>query len=178
MPRHGLSLLLMALVALSLNALLANAQFGNMFQNMFGQEQTHQQQHFQNHHGASVRGWQIQDEGESVQAGLHPYRLAYQVHVRLPSSSMFQRIRLPWHSQLRQGPGRMPLSIAVSAFFLSLRPRLNLSVRREDFKCLLPTDPKLGSHGGKEPFVCVRGTTNGKTARQECDRIQKVAQPI
>lgn len=66
MPRHGLPLLLLALVALSFNALLANAQFGNMFQNMFGQEQTHQQQHFQNHHGASVRGWQIQDEGEFV----------------------------------------------------------------------------------------------------------------
>jgi hypothetical protein len=64
MPRHGLPLLLLALVALCFNALFANAQFGNMFQNMFGQEQTHQQQHFQNHHGANVRGWQIQDEGE------------------------------------------------------------------------------------------------------------------
>jgi hypothetical protein len=66
MPRHGLPLLLLALVALCFNALFANAQFGNMFQNMFGQEQTHQQQHFQNHHGANVRGWQIQDEGEPM----------------------------------------------------------------------------------------------------------------
>ncbi|KAJ9098647.1 hypothetical protein QFC21_004295 [Naganishia friedmannii] len=48
----------------------------------------------------------------------------------------------------------------------------------EDFKCLLPTDATLGSHAGKEPFVCVRGTTYGKTARQECERIQKLAAPI
>ncbi|GHJ87383.1 hypothetical protein NliqN6_3785 [Naganishia liquefaciens] len=137
MPRHGLSLLLMALVALSLNALLANAQFGNMFQNMFGQEQTHQQQHFQNHHGASVRGWQIQDEAQC-----------------------FNGYVCPGTANCVKAPVECPCPLP------------------EDFKCLLPTDPKLGSHGGKEPFVCVRGTTNGKTARQECDRIQKVAQPI
>lgn len=115
MPRHGLPLLLLALVALSFNALLANAQFGNMFQNMFGQEQAQQQQqHFQNHHGASVRGWQIQDEG-GFAFKKECARFRFLNSLWSSFSSMLQRLCLPRHRKLRQGPRRVPLSSSVSA---------------------------------------------------------------
>jgi hypothetical protein len=103
-------------------------------------------------------------------------------YMLIPFSSMLQWLRLSRHGKLRESTSRMPMSPSVSeSRYIREKkdptPTLIL-FHREDFKCLLPTDPSLGSHANKEPFVCVRGTTNGKTARQECERIQKLAGPI
>lgn len=141
MFRHSSSLVLL-LVLLSFNAICVKAQFGNIFQDVFGgQQQQHQQQqqqqHFHNHHGANVRGWQIQDEAQCYNGYVCPDTAVCAI-----------------------SPVECPCPVP------------------EDFKCLLPTDASLGSHAGKEPFVCVRGTTDGRTARQECERIQKLAAPI
>ncbi|KAI5452108.1 Long chronological lifespan protein 2 [Naganishia albida] len=139
MPRLAPVSYLFILAILSLHTLCVSAQFGNIFQDVFGQQhQQHaQQQHFQNHHGANVRGWQIQDEAQC-----------------------FNGYVCPGTANCVKAPVECPCPLP------------------EDFKCLLPTDPGLGSHANKEPFVCVRGTTSGKTARQECERIQKLAGPI
>lgn len=93
---------------------------------------------------------------------------------------MLQWLRLSRHGKLRESTSRMPMSPSVGNLrYILGNDQLTLTLdSSEDFKCLLPTDPSLGSHANKEPFVCVRGTTNGKTARQECERIQKLAGPI
>ena len=175
------------------------AQFENMFNNMFGQQQQQRGGHHQQQQGSEhgVRGWDLQNAGESVRGGERLFVVAHQVLILYSISRM-----LEWTCLLglrflcgvsERVPLSLPVSLAVTTHAKAIRRLITCRIIRgppqsysEDYKCFLPEAPvsitkklHLKSQGGSpssntESFVCIRAG-EGRSPEKECDRVRRMA---